>query len=210
MRTERVLLSYEKWSDYALATLAGRTLSFMTNNEFFPDQQEELVPYGVLVTDFRAKHEIASKGGSSLDNSAKKLSRIALLKAMKTLAFEVNKVSDGNANMLLSSGFMLASQPQESEIPDVPTLITLSNGRQKGQMRMDFAAVPGAYEYEYQVGTIPEGSTEISWGESLFTPISRGNVISPVIYGTTYYVQVRARNKKGVSDWADPVSWLGR
>ncbi|HWL00168.1 MAG TPA: hypothetical protein VNQ55_09480, partial [Parapedobacter sp.] len=39
MRQERVYTDYGRWSDDALATLAGRTVEFLTDNAAFPDPQ---------------------------------------------------------------------------------------------------------------------------------------------------------------------------
>src|SRR3546814_1654485 len=83
MRKERVYTDYRRWSDDALATLAGRTVEFMTDNTNFAEPQPALADYTLLVTDYRQKLEIARNRGSQVEVTAKNNARRALLRAMK-------------------------------------------------------------------------------------------------------------------------------
>ena len=207
MRTERVLTNYDHVSDAFLATLGGKTLSWMTGNGSYTDPKPSMADYETVVTDYRTKYETAVETGGKFDIAAKKLARLVLLESMRRLATYVNLTADGNANVLISSGFILASQPQSRVAPDVPLWVRLQDGPQRGQLKLSVAKVRWAWEYEYQVGTSAGEDDPIVWLPTLHrTTNSRGTVIPNLTSGQLYWVRVRARNGYGPGDWSDPVS----
>lgn len=210
MRKERLLLSYTHLTDYELSTLAGRVLAAMTDNDNFPDPAPSLAELEPLVNTYRTRHEIASRRGSALEISQKNESRQLLLEAFKQLAFYINTVSDGSQPMLVSSGLILASQPREVYVPDVPRLLRLRDGRVSGQMRLDFEPVKDALEYLYTVSDTVDGQGNVVWPDPVLTTRSKRNFIDPVEPGTTYFARVRARNSKGMGDWSETVSLIAR
>lgn len=210
MRKERLLLSYTHLTDYELSTLAGRVLAAMTDNDNFPDPAPSLAELEPLVNTYRTRHEIASRRGSALEISQKNESRQLLLEAFKQLAFYINTVSDGSQPMLVSSGLILASQPREVYVPDIPRLLRLRDGRVSGQMRLDFEPVKDAFEYLYTVSDTVDGQGNVVWPDPVLTTRSKRNFIDPVEPGTTYFARVRARNSKGMGDWSETVSLIAR
>ncbi len=209
MRQNKVLTNYDRLNDHELTTLAGGVVLALTGNPNFPAPVPALPNFTALLDDYRAKLEVANRKGSTLEISLKKEAKATLLIAMRKLAIHVNLTADGNAPMLYSSGFPLGAQPQSTQVPARVLRVIVSDGRQSGQMRLDFEAVKKARDYEYQAGTKPEGSEEIVWGAILSTSTSRANII-PVIPDEVYYVRVRARNGKGFGDWSEVVSLRAR
>lgn len=210
MRKARVHINYEKWDDFSLSTLSGRTLAFMTENSAFADPRPAIVDYEILVNDYREKHEVASRRGSQLEIKAKDEARKALLQAMKELAFYVSTVADGNAEMLSSSGFELVAPPRSRSYPGIPGNLRLLDGRVSGEARLMFNVVRHAWEYEYNDATALDDDGNIIWGELLRTTNSRMNYIGGLTPGETLYARVRARNGKGTGDWSEPVSLIVR
>lgn len=210
MRKERVLLSYSHLTDYELSTLAGRVLAAVTDNGNFPDPTPPLAELEPLVNTYRSRHEIASRRGSALEISEKNDSRRLLLEGLKQLAFYANTIADGSQPVLVSSGLILASQPTETFVPDIPRLLRLRDGRVSGQMRLDFQPVKDAWEYLYAVSDTVDEQGNIVWPEPALTTRSKLNFIDPVEPGKTYYARVRARNSKGMGDWSETVSLIAR
>ncbi len=206
MRQEKVYLSYHKWSDTALANLAGRTASFLDGNANFPTPPIALAAYQATVDDFRTALQRATDNGGKLERTAKDNARKALLEAMKQQAFYVNTVSAGDANKLVSSGFILTEQPQALTRPFSPLLVRLKDGDVSGELLLSFDAVYHAWEYEYAIAHQRDGAGELLWGEVRSTTNSRVTPIVGLEEGTIYYVRVRSRNGKGVSDWSTAVS----
>lgn len=210
MRRAAVYIAYEKWDDYSLSTLAGRTLVAMTDNESFPEPRPDMEAYALLVNDYREKHEVASNGGSRLEREAKDNAKKALAGAMKEMAFYVNTVANGNRELLASSGFELVSNPQASRIPGIPANIRLLDGNVSGEMRLVFSSLRAAWEYEYCYATGLDDSGSPEWGETIRTTNSRLNYLDGFTPGERVYARVRARNNKGAGDWSEPVSLIAR
>lgn len=210
MRQQRIYTDYSKWTDDTLATLAGRTVEFMTDNADFPTPQPDLAAYTALVIDYRQKLEVARNRGSVVEVTAKNNARRELLRAMKQLAFYVNVTANGDAHLLAGSGFILVSQPQALQIPHVPLFGVLEDGAKSGELNFRFEAIANAWEYEYQVTSVLAENGEPEWDEMQRTTNSLRNVVAPVVPGTRYFARVRARNGKGESDWSVTFSQYAR
>ncbi|HLT87964.1 MAG TPA: fibronectin type III domain-containing protein, partial [Sphingobacterium sp.] len=208
MRKATVYIAYEKWDDYSLSTLAGRTLAAMTDNENFPEPRPSIEAYEGLVNDYREKHQIASNGGSRMEREAKDNAKAAVAQAMKELAFYVNTIANGNREVLASSGFELVSQRQASTIPGIPANVRLLDGRISGEMRLMFSSMRSAWEYEYCYATRVDESGIPEWDEIFRTTNSRLNYLDGFTPGERVYARVRARNNKGAGDWSEPVSLI--
>lgn len=210
MRQERVYTDYHRWADDALATLAGRTVEFLTDNAAFPEPKPDLAAYTALVADYRQKLEVARNGGSLVEVNAKKNARRELIRAMKQVAFYVNITADGDAHLLASSGFVLVGQPKAMRKPHAPLLGVLEDGEKSGELNFRFEAIANAWEYEYQIASTAGTDGQPEWEEMLRTTNSQKNLLSPLVPGTRYYTRVRARNGKGESDWSATFSQYAR
>lgn len=210
MRQAKVYQNYARWDDYSLATLAGRTLSFITGNTHFPTPAPELTAYGAAVNDFREKHEIASRRGSALEIAAKNNARDLLLELMKQMAFYVNTVANGDQQILASSGFELMPVPKAVGYPGIVGGLQVTDGRVSGETRFSFNVMRNAWEYEYQIATSLDAAGLPEWGELMRTTTSRLNYLPIVDPGIKVYVRVRARNGKGIGDWCEAVSLMVR
>ncbi|MEC3881603.1 fibronectin type III domain-containing protein [Parapedobacter sp. 10938] len=207
MHTPRVYTSYKDASDALVATLAGKTLTDMTGNANYPSPIPTIEDYAVVVADYRTKHEAAAETGGKFANTAKDLAKQALLEQMKRLATYVNFTAAGDANKLVSSGFMLIPPPEARKAPEVPLWVRVLRGPQRGQLLMKIAKVKHVWQYEYQIGTRLNDDDPIVWGDEIFTTTdSRSNVITGLQRVKEYWVRVRGMNGHGVGDWSDAVS----
>lgn len=210
MRQAKVYQNYVRWDDYSLATLAGRTLSFMTSNASFTTPNPDLAAYGAAVNDFREKHEVASRRGSALEIAAKNNARTLLLELMKQMAFYVNTVANGDQQVLASSGFEMMPVPKSVGYPGIVGGLHLMDGRLSGEARFSFNVIRSAWEYEYETAISLDAAGLPEWGNLMRTTTSRINYVSGIEAGTRLYVRVRARNGKGIGDWCEPVSLIVR
>ncbi len=207
MYTPRIYTSYTPLGDAPLATLAGKTLTDMTGNGNFPDPVPTLEDYGNHVNDYRTKHEAAAETGGRFATTAKDIARLALLQQMKRLASYVNFTADGDANKLVSSGFMLVPPPKSNTAPEIPLWVRVRRGPQKGQLVLDIAKVRHTWQYGYQVSNQRDEQGEIIWGDTIHaTTRSKSNIIAGLQSVVTYWVRVRAMNGYGTGDWSEPVS----
>lgn len=210
MKKSTVYISYIKWGDDSLVTLAGHTVTALTDNPYFPEPRPTMDVYSQLVLDYREKQEIARNGGGRLQKEARDNARLLLTNAMRELAFYVNNMAQGNREILVSSGFVLIPEDKPSTIPSIPLGLRVSDGRQSGEIYFLFDRVKGAIEYEYQLATELDGQNELVWGRVLKTSRSRPNYVSGFEPASRCYVRVRARNAQGESGWTEPVPFIVR
>ncbi len=211
MRKNKVLLYYGYMKDDELATLSGSVNASMTAAAaVFTEPKPTLEAFGLLVTDFRTKLQEARPGGSTLQNSLKDDARETLLESMRQLAFYVNTVADGDVTTLLTSGFILVTQPKSKKVPGLVVGLKLRDGLQTGQLKVDFEPVAGATDYVYALSSSMGADGMPVWEQEFSTSSSRGNVIGSLIPGTVYRVRVRARNNRGLGDWSETVSLMVR
>lgn len=209
MQNRYISLGFSKIADDTMATLGTTVISAMTDNPNFETPVPALNDIQVLLDDYRVKLA-ATRKGSPLNTSEKNVSRQALEKGLKQLAFYVDTVANGALHIILSSGFPVKSIASSVTAPTVPERLRLSDAPQSGQIRLDFNPVKKAWEYEYCYATELGDDGNVLWGEPLFTTTSRNNIIAPLIPGVVCRVRVRARNGKGASDWSEAVSLMAR
>lgn len=210
MRKERVYIAYQKWDDYSLSSLAGKTLAAMKNNALFPDPKPEMADYELLVNDYKTKHEIAATRGSQLEKKARDNARERVLEAMRQLAFYVNVVADGDGEILASSGFMLVPPPKAVGYPTVMVGLRLEDGRTSGELKFGFTPQKNISEYEYCHASTLDAMDAPIWSEIRSTSSSRANYIGGFIPGQKVYFRVRARNNKGIGDWSESIYLIVR
>jgi len=204
----KALIGFGKMKDDELVIICNTIIGAMTGNAKYPTPSPALADIQALLDDFTARLAVARKRGSPEDTALKDESREPLMVAMQQLSYYVNSVAQGHLSTLLSSGFPTNSTTVAKQVPLKAENIRLSDGRQSGQVKLDFAnqKIATIYEYRYRIKTdIP---TE--WGDRFTTTSSRSNIIAPLEVGKFYEVQVRAINTHGVGDWSDPANILVR
>ena len=204
----KALIGFGKMKDDELVIICNTIIGAMTGNAKYPAPTPVLADIQALLDDFMAKLAVARKRGSPEDTALKDESRSPLIVAMQQLGYYVNSVAQGHLSTLLSSGFPTNSTSFANQVPLKVDNVRLSDGRQSGQVKLDFAPqkIATIYEYRYRVRT--DVSSE--WGERLTTTSSRSNIIAPLEVGKFYEVQVRAINTQGVGDWSDSANILVR
>ncbi len=194
--------------DDELLVQANTVLQAMDGNANFPTPVPDLADVITARDDFAAKLAIARKRSGPEETSAKVDARSVLTDLLKRLAFYVSTTADGSLTVLLSSGFRTTAYPQRGRVPEQPFGMRLERGRQSGQLMFNMEKVRGTLYYEYRYGPKPDGEIEPQWGEPLVTTSSRVNLIAPVTAMVRYYVQARACNGYGKSEWSEPVSCI--
>src|SRR5690625_6255637 len=91
------------------------------------------------------------------------------------LAFYVNKISQGNLPMMLSSGFEVSKYRANVLSPDVVRGLILTDGRNSGQMVLAFDKLENTrlYEYRYTKEKGPDG--ELVWNGEVYSTTSSRN-----------------------------------
>lgn len=204
----KALIGFGKMKDDQLVIACNTIILAMTGNTKYPQPTPALTDIQWLLEDFTARLAVARKRGSPEDTALKEESRQPLIVAMQQLGYYVNSVAQGHLSTLLSSGFPTNSSSFANQVPLKVDNVRLSDGRQSGQVKLDFAAQKIATIYEYRYRT--RSDSPVEWGDRFTTTSSRSNVIAPLEVGKFYEVQVRAINTQGVGDWSDSANILVR
>ncbi len=192
--------------DDELLVQAETVLAAMDGNANFATPVPALAAVTAAKEDFSAKLAIARKRSGPEETELKNQSRDALAELLKQLAFYVSTTAAGNLAVILSSGFQATAYPRRGSVPDRPFAVRLYDGRLSGQLVFTLPKVPRALFYEYRYGTRDEASGVHEWSEPILTTSSRDNLVAGLDEGVRHYVQVRAGNGYGRTEWSDPVS----
>lgn len=196
----KALINFTRLKDDELLVLTRTILHAMTDNLHFTAPIPPLADIQMLLDYFSQKLEISRKRGSPEDTALKNESRIPLMEDVQKLSYYVNAISQGKLSTLLSSGFPINAPSGSSLVPLRIDNLKLRDGRQSGQLRIDFAKQKGIriYEYSYRLA-----NANASWSDRYSTTSSQSNIIAPLEVGLEYEVRVRAVNTQGPGDWSN-------
>lgn len=207
---QQALGGFKRSSDQALLLRGKTVLLALEGNSNFATPDPDLATVKTILDDYEEKLSIANRRGSPEDTSAKNDARKALEAVLKKLAFYVTNVANGSLTILLSSGFEVSTIPQSDDVPSVVTGTVLRDGKQSGQMRLDFDKNRSAKVYEYQVCKVSADGAPGEWEDPYTTTSSKLNIIAPLESLQRYGVRVRAVNGYGKSDWSEMVTHVVR
>lgn len=210
MRKKKVILDYSGINDHEFNTMVGKVLDCLDGHAILIDLPIPLADLKTQAEDFKFKWQKASRGGSMLEIEEKNDSKKLLVLSLRSIAFYVNTVADGSRSILLSSGLILELDPRAAEVPGIVLGVELMDGKQRNQLQVRFKPLREAILYEYQVTSELDGFDQPLWGETFQASSSYGNVFSPVKPGYTYYLRLRARNRRGIGDWCEAVRLTAR
>src|SRR5690625_7504663 len=91
-----------------------------------------------LNNNYSEKLALTRKRVSTYDTATKNETRKSMERILGELAFYVNKISQGNLPMMLSSGFEVSKYRANVLSPDVVRGLILTDGRNSGQMVLAF------------------------------------------------------------------------
>lgn len=196
----KALINFSRMKDDELVVLTNTIITAMANNVNFTAPVPSLTDVQVLLDDFSTKLMASRKRGSPEDTALKNESRIPLCAELQKLGYYVNSIAQGQLSTLLSSGFPTNGPQISSLVPLRVEHVVLRDGRQSGQVRLDFAKQKNIRIYEYSYRRL--GAPDQDWSDRLTTTSSQGNIIAPLVVGAEYEVQVRAVNTQGSGDWS--------
>ena len=196
--------------DDELLVQAETVLAAMDSNANFASPTPDLPTVLAAKDDFSAKLAIARKRSGPEETELKNQSREVMSELLKQLAFYVSTTANGNLAIILSSGFQATAYPRRGHVPERPYALRLNDGRQSGELVFTLPKVPGALFYEYRYGTLDKDTNIHQWSEPILTTSSRDNLIAGLEVATYYFVQVRAVNGYGRTEWSDAASMLVR
>src|SRR5690606_22326522 len=146
----KALIGFSRMKDDELVVAANTIIGAMTNNPHYPQPTPDLADIQLALDDFTGKLAASRKRGSPEDTALKNESKVPLVDALRKLGYYVNREADGHLSTLLSSGFPTSGTGGPTMVPLGVEAVQLRDGRQSGQVRLDFAKQRGVLIYEYR------------------------------------------------------------
>ena len=179
-------------------TEAKVAYSGLLDNPFFLTPDEPLPKFLLAITDFDTKSIIAHRSfGASV--AAKNASRIVLNEIYSNEAYYVNRISNGNLEMLKSSRFIITGTAKYSDIAD----FSVVNGINPGDL--DFTAhaieLAGSYEVDSRIVSL---TTPNDWTHCT-TMGSHTETVSGFISGELYEFRMRPVYSKSKGPYFDSI-----
>lgn len=104
---QRILTDFHEWRDADLDLDAHHICQKMQGNPHFPTLEPEIAAVVAAAPKFRDAF-IAAKDGGKAAHQAKDACRKALVQALRLLGFHINRLADGNVELLETTGYPLA------------------------------------------------------------------------------------------------------
>jgi hypothetical protein len=194
----RVAISYLMRSkDADLIVASGRILVGMTGNASYPAPVPALADVATVRNAFVAAVN-AAKSGGSIAVIARKQLRAQLVAMLRSLALYVQQNCKGDPLILLGSGYPAQKTRQPAGLLPAPTNLRLARGTISGQLKVRCKKVllAGSYQWRYATAAAPTAWTQVD------PTLSASILLSGLVRGTEYVVQVRALGTQGPSDWS--------
>ncbi|QQS30543.1 MAG: hypothetical protein IPM47_06315 [Sphingobacteriales bacterium] len=206
MTAFKIKLRFEKKSDNNLLVFSILVISKLTGNADFPTTSPTLAAITTLKDDF----ETAINAAANRDKTAtiaKREARTALITGLKLLALNVEHTSAGDEGKLSTTGFdYYRGSKSENPTPGIPVILDLDYGVISGTAicRWNSAEFVSVYEIRY---TEDPFNPTARWIMTL--PVKkRSMVLENLTLGSNIWVQVRAVNAAGASNWSDPAQLI--
>ena len=199
-----ILKNFARLSNDSLLAKAEEINSYTTTSSLFTGIYPAVDVFTANLDNYRTKLAAAADGGR-VAVAAKNEARKKLVEILKLWASYIEDRADGNESSILATGFELSKKPLPGTSPNMPENVRLSDGKLSGEALVKFKSVPNATTYEIRFRK--DGEDTWQAGELTF---KASFVLRNILPGTVIWVQVRAVNTHGSSNWSDPATMMVR
>jgi len=198
----RVSYAFGVLPDTKLDGFGANVVVKMTGNPAFPASPLTMAELGALRLGFHNALLAALQGGSQLI-ALREEARAELVLALRHVGAYVQSVAGQSLATLLSSGFEAVSTNRAQSPLDTPVILAIDNSMST-QFTLRLQAVANARTYQIQ-----KCVTGDAWEEAGLSTQARSILVTGLVPGTIYSVQVRAiGGSTGYSAWSNPVSCM--
>lgn len=198
---KKSIFNASKLSDGILESKTHSIISSMTGNAHFPTPTPSLAEIETAADNFSSALVKAGTGNRA-DVADKNAKREVLVDQLRRFCKSINVIANGDAAMLLTSGFDLSKDPQPTVISK-PEILRVENGVASGQLLVSVKAVKGAYSYLHEYTTDATLAPD-SWVTAMST--SAKAVFNNLQPGTMYYCRVAAVGSNNQVLYSDAAS----
>lgn len=183
----KALSNFNRLTDGALEAKCHLIISSLTGNAAFPTPIPTLAEIEAASDDYSSALVTAGTGNRS-DIANKNAKRETVISLYNRLCTFVNLTANGNAALLLTTGFDVSKTP-EPKVVTKPQNLKVMNGAAAGSLLVSVKRVPGAYSYVHQYTTDATLAPD-SWVSTTGTTAKL--LLTNLAAGTMYYCRVAA------------------
>jgi hypothetical protein len=198
----RAALTFAKLPDNTLITFARNVLTQLYASSMFTDPPVTASVLESAIADFTTAKAAQANGGKTA-TAEKNNRRVILLGHLRTLAPYVQRTSNNDLALLLSSGFDAVSNNRARVTLSKPQIKRIKPGM-VGQSLVTLTTESTSRGSEVRVAPISEDGTPGPFGPAVYSTSSINILIEGLIPGVLYAYQ--GRNLGGAttySDWSD-------
>lgn len=191
-----------KFSDAELSRMAAHVVEKMQNNPHFPDPQPALSLIASTNASYRGA--LSKQGnGSKMDTVIKQNFRTEVEDLLRQLAGYVEQTSNGEADVVLSSGFDIHKKKASVGQLAKASGLSIKPGSNRGSLMVMCDVVDRARFYEFQYTAAP-ATPDSQWMKE--TSTKRKLLIEGLTSGTEYVFRVAGAGSDQGRCWSDELS----
>lgn len=188
-------------------TLGGRVYtSMIAAKSVFVATDPPLETFGTEVT--KLDTAIKARDGSKIKAQAVVDQTDMVYNMLKSLAYDVNKLADGDMSIILLSGFDCNDEPMQHDIPEKAAIKRLEDGSLPCSIKVFLDAVSDADRYKVEISTTPDDPK--SWKTVTDLGSLKKLEINNLVALQKVYVRVSAGNTHGWGIPSEPMSFIPR
>ena len=199
----RVLRDYAAKADGQLGDTALHVATSLTGNANFTTPT---IPPATLTTQANGFNTAAAKAlnGTPSDTLDKTNKRAALIASLDQLATYVDLIANGDAAIILSSGFNLASSSSRTPaVPGTTSILSVTNVA-SGKLGLDLQVAANAWAYIVEYTALPSGAKLTA----TFTN-PHDVTLTGLTPGTNYSIRVQVMGSGNqITEWSDAVQHM--
>jgi len=204
MKNTKVAIDFStgKYSDADLSVKANQILDKMTNNKAFPEPEPTLDSIRATnASYYQALDQV--KDGSREDTAIKNDLRKELEDQLRQLGDYVQRLSDGDQAVILSSGFDVHKKHEQIGPLLKPANLVVKPGSNKGSMELTCNVVAHASFYVFEHRELPSENGN-GWLQT--TSTKRKVLLSGLTSGKQYAFRVAGAGSDPARNWSDEIS----
>jgi hypothetical protein len=200
MRKNTVVLDFLRFSVSNKITFGRTVISKMSLLALFANPDVAYAT-GTAIINKLEGYYISSRGGDHEQMALMHQAEAEFDDFFRKLAYNVDRVADGDEAIILSTGFHLAKQPTPAERPE----FTAEAGDNSGSIWLKRKAVSGASSYVWQYYVGAEAPTEDKWlfANSTTQASFQMTGLNP---GDKVWFRVAAVTKDGMQPFTESIS----
>jgi hypothetical protein len=202
MKIVKVIFDFIRISIVRLIDFGTNIVDCMETNPLFSKPDVPITDLKASLDVLKEKHSNALKGSIEAKEGVA-IARKAFIKLLKLEALYVDRIANGNQEIMASSGFHTSKQPEPATRPEFRVL----NAYTEGNIVLIRKAVKGAAAYIWQYVPNPLPEDEKLWVYAGVSPQAKC-VIENLDVGTKYWFRVAAVTRKGQLEWSKPIMKL--